>query len=287
MKTRFIVNPRSGRAVAHLSEIRAFADRRAAEVVMTTHRGHATELAADAAARGIALVVAVGGDGTLNEVASALVGTDVTLGLVPCGSGDGLGRHLGIHGPVRRALNLLDQGHSRWIDSGTADGHPFFTAAGIGFEAEIAARFNRLQRRGFLRYLSTAAMAWREWQPREYEVTSPFGMERFRAFTLVVANANQYGNGAKIAPRALVDDGALDLTAIPPITLVNALPMVARLFGGRIDTARGLLTRRAGEFRIVAEGPMLLHTDGEVHSAGSRIEFRVRPASLRILVPPG
>ncbi|MEO6244018.1 MAG: diacylglycerol kinase family protein, partial [Opitutaceae bacterium] len=162
MKTRFIVNPRSGRARRVLPEVCAHAARRSAEVLLTERARHASDLARRALDDGCELVVAVGGDGTMNEIAAVVSGTTATLGLVPCGSGDGLGRHLRIHGSVARALEILDHGRPRLIDTGIADGHPFFTAAGLGFEAEIAHRFNRLERRGFLRYLTTGAAVWRE-----------------------------------------------------------------------------------------------------------------------------
>src|SRR4051812_14258921 len=157
LKTRFIVNPRSGACVRALPEVRAFAQRHGADVVLTERSRHATELAARALDDGCELVVAVGGDGTMNEIAGVIAGTSATLGLVPCGSGDGLGRHLGIHGSFAHALDLLHTGHPRPIDSGLADGHPFFTVAGLGFEAHIAEKFNWLERRGFLRYLTTCA----------------------------------------------------------------------------------------------------------------------------------
>ena len=234
---------------------------------------------------GCELIVAVGGDGTMNEVASALTGTTATLGLVPCGSGDGLGRHLGIHGSTTRAFDILLRGTPRQIDTATADGHPFFTAAGTGFEADIAQRFNGLKRRGFFRYLTTSAAAFREWQPEDFTIVHEGRRQAVRAFTLVVANADQYGNNARIAPAARVDDGLLDLCAVPPVTLGNALPLVARLFHGSIDRATGVRSLRGARFIVERAAPGLLHTDGEVHTAGSQIEFAVRPASLRVMCP--
>ena len=285
LKTRFIVNPRSGRASHALAEVRAFAAQQRAEVVLTTHASHASHLARAALGDGCGLIVAVGGDGTMNEIAAVLTGTAATLGLVPCGSGNGLGRHLRIHGSVARALEILRHGRARLIDTGLADGHPFFTAAGIGFEAEIAQRFNRLERRGFFRYLTTSATAWRNWRPQDFVVSHAGRREAFRAFTLAVANADQYGNNARIAPGATVDDGQLDLCAIPPVTLLNALPLTVRLFRGTIGGGRGVNARRGDRFMIERATPGWLHTDGEVHDAGTRLEFSVRPASLRILVP--
>ncbi|PTY00365.1 diacylglycerol kinase family protein [Opitutus sp. ER46] len=285
MKPRFIVNARSGGAARALPAVRAYAAARGVPVVLTERCGHGAELARAALAEGCELVVAVGGDGTMNEVASALVGTSATLGLVPCGSGDGLGRCLGLHGPAEHALRVLDHGHPRRIDTGTADGHPFFTAAGLGFEAEIAQRFNQLTQRGFLRYLSTAFRLWRQWIPEPYEITHAGGTVRVSAFTLVVTNANQYGNDARIAPAARVDDGRLNLTAIPPVTLLRAIPLVVRLFAGDVTRARGVTALVGDHFIVRRPQPGWLHTDGELRTAGASVEFRVRPASLSILCP--
>jgi diacylglycerol kinase (ATP) len=255
-------------------------------VRLTERARHASEIAVQALNDGCELVVAVGGDGTMNEVASTLIGSDRTFGLVPCGSGDGLGRHLGIHGSIGAALKVLASGRPHRIDTGLADGHPFFTAAGIGFEAEIAHRFNQLNRRGFVRYLTTSAKAFRHWKPEVYNITDQTGSETVRAFTLAVTNANQYGNNARIAPEALVDDGLLDLCIVPPIGFWNAMPLAANLFRGTIGRVRGVTIRRGEHFLVARESAGWLHTDGELHQAGTRIEFTIRPASLRIMVPP-
>ena len=252
---------------------------------MTERSRHASEIAAQALNEGCELIVAVGGDGTMNEVATLLIGSDRTFGLVPCGSGDGLGRHLGIHGSIGHALEILYSGRQHRIDTGLADGHPFVTAAGLGFEAEISLRFNQLKRRGFVRYLTTSAKAFRHWKPENYTVTEPNGTETIRAFTLTVTNANQYGNNALIAPKALVDDGMLDLCTVPPIGFWNAMPLAVHLFNGTIGRARGVTIRRGERFVVQRESAGWLHTDGELHDAGTRIEFTVRPASLRMMVP--
>lgn len=285
LKTRFIVNPRSNRAVRCLPAVRRFAAERGAAVVVTERARHASELAADALAEGCELIVAVGGDGTMNEVATALVGTEATLGLVPCGSGNGLARHLGLHGSPAHAFGILRTGRPRPIDSGLADGHPFFNAAGIGFEAEIAHRFNLLTQRGFFRYLTTSAKALRAWVPQDYTLVHDGSREQCRTFTLAVANSDQYGNNARIAPGARIDDGQIDLCAVPPVNWGNAGPLLARLFTGHLGQARNVTLRRAPHFVVERAHPGLLHTDGEVHQADTRIEFRVRPLSLRIMCP--
>lgn len=285
LKTCFIVNPRSGCSAGALPHVRAFAAAHGATIRLTEYSRHALALAQQGLADGCELIVAVGGDGTMNEVATALVGRSATFGLIPCGSGDGLGRHLGIHGSIDRALEILRTGRTHVIDTGVADGHAFFTAAGVGFEAEIAERFNRLQRRGFVRYLSTSARAFLGWRPQQYTVSHREQIETMRAFTLSVTNANQYGNNARISPEARVDDGLLDLCIVPPVSFWNALPLATNLFHGTIGRVRGVIIRRSDRFIVERALPGPLHTDGELHAAGARIEFSIRPASLRIRVP--
>jgi YegS/Rv2252/BmrU family lipid kinase len=287
LKTRFIINPRSGRAVRALSQVRAFAEAHDAEITPTERSRHATELATAAVAEGCECVVAVGGDGTMNEVASALIGSTTILGLIPCGSGDGLGRHLGIHGSVAHALNILVSGEPRLIDTGYVNGRPFFTAAGIGFEAHIAERFNQLRRRGFLRYLTTSLRALRRWKPETYTITQAEERTVVRAFTLAVTNSDQYGNNALITPGARADDGLLDLCAIPPLNCFNALPLLIRLFAGSIDRQPRIYLRRGTRFIVERPAAGPFHTDGEIYQGEARLEFTIRPASLRIMTPRG
>lgn len=266
--------------------MRAFAAQHGAGIVMTERPRQATELAQRALHDGCELVVAVGGDGTLNEVARALVATPATCGLVPCGSGNGLGRHLGIHGSIARALRVLRTGRPRLIDTGLADGHPFFTAAGLGFEAEVSARFNVLPGRGFLRYFLAGASLLRRYRAQDCLVEHGHVRERWPAFTLAVANSDQYGNHARIAPGASVDDGLLNLTIVPALTALNALPLLWRLFAGTLARSRGVIFRKSPGFIVERTAPGLIHADGETHPAGQRVEFTVRPRSLRILAPP-
>lgn len=286
MKARFIVNPHSGAAARALPQVRHFAAARGAEVVLTERPGHASLLTGQALLDGCERVIAVGGDGTLNEVARVLTGTSAVCGLVPCGSGNGLGRHLGIHGSIASALMILDHGQPRTIDTGLADGHPFFTAAGLGFEAELAAKFNQPGRRGFSGYLATGFPLLRSYRPQRYVLEHDGIRETVEAFTLAVANSDQYGNQAYIAPGARVDDGLLNLTAVPPLGFGNMLPFLWRLFRGTLAQASGITLRSSARFIVERPAPGLLHVDGETYAAGPRVEFTVRPLSLRILAPP-
>jgi diacylglycerol kinase (ATP) len=285
LKTRFIINPRSGRSRFAIGPVRAFADRHGAEVVATERPRHGSDLARQALADGVELIVAVGGDGTMNEIAAVLCGTEATFGLIPCGSGNGLARQLGIHGAVSHSLQLLRDGKTTVIDSGLADGHPFFTVAGLGFEAELAARFNQLKRRGFLRYLTSGAGLLQRFESSDYTLVHADGREDVKAFTVAVANAAQYGNNALIAPGARLDDGLINLTALPPVNWWNAPGLFRRMFNGTLSLDPRVRLRVGQRFVVERRQAGLVHTDGETHQAGTSVEFTVRPASLRIRVP--
>lgn len=292
MKLRFIFNPCSGRNRRRpwlAGAIQDFIREREleADFVVTQRPGHATELAREAVEQGCARVVAIGGDGTMNEAAQGLVDTPVALALVPCGSGNGLALHLGLPRPTMDALALAADAGSRHvaIDTGAANGRPFFNAMGFGLDAEISHRFNRLTRRGLPAYARTAVQAMRE---RENIWCIAHGggrsVER-QALIVAVANSDQYGNNARIAPGARVDDGALDLVLIEPVGLIGAAALAARMFLGTLDASPRVRHVRAPRFEIERAAPGLIHTDGETHAIGADLEVVVRPASLRIVVP--
>ncbi len=292
MKIRFILNPRSGRNARRprlAGQIREFIARRGldATLVATTGPGHATELAREAVAAGCERVVAVGGDGTMNEIAQALVHTSATLALVPCGSGNGLARHLGLPTSVEQAIELAANREAdvATIDTGIVNGLPFFNAMGSGFDAEISRRFNHLKRRGLPAYVRTTLIAF--WRRRTEQVVIHAGGHSLALETLIiaVANSEQYGNGALIAPGARVDDGALDLIAVRPVGFVTCVPLIARLFLGSLRHSSRIVSLCGARFTVERPSPGLIHTDGETHTTGATLEIEVRPRSLRLLVP--
>lgn len=284
-KTRFIINLRAGRAAAILHDVRVFAARHDAGIAFTARPRHAGELATQALADGCELVVAVGGDGTMNEIATVLTGTPATLGFVPCGSGDGLALHLGISRHVPRALQLLEEGRSRPIDTGEINGLPFFSATGLGFEAEVAQRFAHFHRRGLPGYLRAGLRLFFSHRPETLLLEHDGERGPVEVFTLAVQNCNQLGNNVLSAPEAAVDDGQFDLVAVPPVNFLRALCLAARLFTGSFERAPGITRRRSARFAIERPAPGLIHTDGELHHAAARLEITVRPRSLRVLAP--
>jgi YegS/Rv2252/BmrU family lipid kinase len=292
-KTRFILNPCSGhirRRPGLVTAIRAFIAKHGldADLALTERRGQATDLARAAVAQGYERVVAVGGDGTMNEVGRALVDQPAVLALVPCGSGNGLARHLGIPTQPRRALALLVDPAARAvrIDTGLANGHPFFNAAGAGFDAEISRRFNQLERRGLAAYLRTGVAAFADHRGESVTLSDGEGhQETINAFFVMVANSEQYGNHARVAPGACVDDGLLDLVAVRTPSVAEAVVLLGRLFLGTFHRSRHVLHWRSARFVIERPAAGLIHTDGETHDTGATLEIVVRPQSLRLLVP--
>jgi diacylglycerol kinase (ATP) len=293
MKLRFILNQHSGRNRRRpwlAPYIRSFITEHQldASLAITAQPGHATELARAALVDGCDRVIAVGGDGTMNEIAQALLNSRVALGLVPCGSGNGLALHLGLPRTFESALQLAVTPSAviAAIDTGKANGHPFFNAMGCGFDAEISKRFNQLERRGLPNYARTGLAAF--FQRRSNLVTVRSGTRVHALNTLLVAvtNSDQYGNNARIAPGARVDDGELDLVAVSPVGFLTAIPLIARLFSGRLLGSPKILHLRDKRFVIERRDAGLIHTDGETHRTTATIEIRVCPRSLHVLLPP-
>jgi len=292
MKLCFIFNPCSGRHRRNarlLPLLRDFIAARSldATLVATDGPGHATELAREAVAAGCLRIVAVGGDGTMNEVAQALLRTPSELAMVPCGSGNGLALHLCLARTPLGALELAAgaDGRTAEVDTGVVNGHPFFNAMGLGFDAEVAQSFNRLTRRGLPAYTATALRAFNRRKTERCVISTGNRREEFDSLLIAVANSDQYGNRAMIAPGARVDDGVLDLVAVGPVGLFSALDLGARLFLGSIDRSRHVRRLRGSRFVIQRPAAGVVHTDGEVHQTGGTLEISILPRSLRVLVP--
>lgn len=269
-----------------LADVRAFAAPRGADIVLTEYPRHAFELATRAIRDGCELVVAVGGDGTMNEIASALTGSPTILGLIPCGSGDGLALHLGLSRRAPQALQLLVTGRPRLIDTGEVNGRPFFNAMGLGFEAEIARRFAGFRRRGLPGYFRAGVPLFFSHRAETLTVEHDGGRATIAAFSLAVQNSSQLGNNAVTAPDASVDDGLFDVVALPPVGLIGALGLMTRLGLRTFGRAPGVTRLRSARLVIERPAPGAIHTDGEPHEAAARLEITLRPRSLRVLAPP-
>jgi YegS/Rv2252/BmrU family lipid kinase len=257
------------------------------EVVLTERPGHATELARAALQRGVSLVMAWGGDGTINEIASALAFTPAVLGIIPSGSGNGLARELRIPFVPAQALGVALDGATRCIDAGELDGRMFFNVAGVGLDARVAHRFaaEGLLRRGFRTYLEIGARELAAGIADDHTIVADGEATSVRAMVVAIANSRQYGNGALIAPDAKLDDGRLDLVVIGARSILKALVQVPRLFTGRIARVPGVTIRTAREIEVVSGHAVVYHVDGEPHVGAASITARCRPQALNVRVP--
>jgi diacylglycerol kinase (ATP) len=237
-------------------------------------------------ARGARLVMAWGGDGTINEVASTLAFGEVPIGIVPAGSGNGLARQLGISATPAEAIRRAISAEPRAIDVGEAGDRMFVNLAGIGFDAHIASRFNEHGgRRGFGTYARLSARALLSYVPANYTIT-PDGGPAFcvRAVIITVANSPEFGNGAIIAPGARVDDGLLDLVVMEERSRLRTIAQLPRLFRGTVDHAPGCSIRKIARATIESDEPMTYHVDGEPVAGGTSLRIRVHPGALYVAV---
>jgi diacylglycerol kinase (ATP) len=291
-----IINPISGTggridvARARAAQAAALLSSRGCDpsnVFITERAGHAREIALAAVARGMATVAAWGGDGTMNEVATALAFKDVALALVPSGSGNGLARDLEIPFDAAAALDVAFTGSDRIIDAGEIDGRFFFNVAGIGLDARVAHRFalDGLVKRGFSRYLAITLSELAAYKPDRLTVTTPTASTTGSLLLVAIANGRQYGNGATIAPHALLDDGRLDVVTVTARWLVRACLELPLVFMGKIDRVGGVAIAKTESVRITSPHPVVYHLDGEPIAGTLGISARVRPRALTIRVP--
>jgi len=293
MSIAVIINPISGRARRETASARALiaaatierlGDR--ADIFITERAGHARELAAAAVAAGARLLVAWGGDGTINEVASALAFGQVPLGVIASGSGNGLARELGIDPNPERALENAIRATPSAIDVGEIGGRLFVNVAGTGIDAYVAARFNAVGAagRGFSGYLREGTRALVSYVPARYTITTEAERLTVRAVIVVVANSVQYGNGARIAPGARIDDGELDLVIVEERSRVATFFKTPHLFRGTLAGVTGCSIRRIRQATIESDRPMTFHVDGESVENGEQLTARVHPGALRISI---
>ena len=258
-----------------------------ADVFVTEQAGHAHDLARTAGASGARLVVAWGGDGTVNEVASALAFGAAPLGIMPAGSGNGLARELGISPNPEAALTgALRAPVPRRIDVGEIEGRLFVNVAGVGFDAHVAALFNAPgnRRRGLTGYAVLIARSLAGYTCGRYEIATPDSHTTVNALLVVLANGTEFGNRVRIAPRARVDDGALDLVVVEERSRLRTVWNMRRLVNGSLDRAPIWSSRPVQKVTIDCDAPMMFHVDGEPIRGGTRIEACVHPGALGVCV---
>ncbi len=287
MKTlAFIVNPVSGgkdkknilAAIARHLDL----SRCKAILLQTGAAGEATRLAREVEAD---IVVAVGGDGTVSEVARGLIGTQKALGIIPCGSGDGLALHLGISREPALAVKVLNEACMVPMDYALLDGKPFFCTAGVGLDARVSWDFAASTRRGLPTYIHTAWEDWKKRRPEHFRITTDDAFWDGEAVFVTVCNANQWGNEARIAPKASVRDGLLDVTIVTPFDTLEIPDLATRLMTGKALSSRHVVQLHGARVQIEREAEGPAHLDGDPFTAGKALNMELQPAGLRVVVP--
>ena len=288
-KVLFVYNPISGsrRLIPVLPIIEKFTNRDLYDysIASTNHKGHATELAREYALKGYDAVIAVGGDGTVNEVGCGLIGTDTALGIIPCGSGNGLARHLGVSMDPFKAVKWLDKSVYTTIDYGTINDHPFFCTCGVGFDATVSERFSNAGSRGMLTYLESILKEIATYNNQLYKLSFDDSSETFECFIVTCANAGQWGNNAYIAPTASLQDGLLDVVVIHPFTPIDAPLLAFQLFNKLLDKNDNVTIRKASRLTITRENEGPAHYDGDPIQLGREIRIELIPQGLKVLIP--
>ena len=285
----FIINPNSAkRNRDRISRaIKSGIDKRVFDisVAYTQSAGHAVTLSKDAVASKVDVIVAVGGDGTVNEVASQMINSSSTLGIVPLGSGNGLARHLGISRNIEKAIRLINKQNTSVIDTGSVNGKVFISIAGVGFDALVAERFARGTQRGFLGYFQIIANEYLFYKPQTYSLTLDDGrVINESALFVAFANSNQFGYNTTIAPNANIQDGLLDVCIVKKPEIFR-IPLIASLLLLRqIDISPSVEIVKARSLKVNRDQNDVVNIDGEPLNLQKNLEIKINPLSLKIII---
>ena len=286
----FIMNPISGTAskaaVPQLIENRLDQSLFEYEIRLTEHAGHATTIAQQAAEEGVDLVVAVGGDGTVNEVGRALIETQTAMAILPCGSGNGLARHLMLPMDLGKAISLINRFEIHDLDYGTINGMPFFCTCGMGFDAFISMKFAEAGKRGLITYVENVLKEGLKYEPETYELEDETGTKHYKAFLISAANASQYGNNAYIAPQASMSDGLLDVIIMEPFDVLEAPQISLDMFNKTLDKNSTIKTFKAKRIHVHRKEPGWIHYDGDPVMTDADIDILLHSKGIKVLVNP-
>lgn len=255
------------------------------DTAYTTGHGDATRLTTEAASKGYRAVIAAGGDGTVNEIATALCGTSTALGIIPVGSGNGLARHLGLPLDVAEAIEVIAKDNIIDCDYGTANGQPFFCTFGVGFDAAVSEKFAHQKRRGKLSYIKSAISEYVSYNPQTYTISANGQILTQKAFIVACCNASQYGNNAYIAPTASITDGLLDITIVHAGTPLDTAMVGVDLFTGYINRNTMIHSFRTSSAVIYRSVPGPAHLDGEPVTMDDVMTVKCHHSALRIFTP--
>ena len=256
------------------------------ELRLTEHAGHASEIASEAKEQGVDIVVAIGGDGTVNEVARAIVHSNTALGIMPCGSGNGLARHLLLPMNLKKSIEILNRCEIHELDYGIINGHAFFCTCGMGFDAFVSQKFAEAGKRGPITYVENVLREGLKYKPETYEIQDEQGTTRAKAFLISCANASQYGNNAYIAPQASMSDGLLDVIIMEPFDVLEAPQISIEMFNKTLDKNSKIKTFKCQRLHIHRKQPGFIHFDGDPVMTDADVDIELKPKGIRVVVNP-
>ena len=256
------------------------------EIIKTEYAGHAAELASQCVNDHIDICVAVGGDGTVNEVARSLAHSETALGIIPCGSGNGLARHLCLPMDMKQALQVINAGKTDYFDYGVINDQPFFCTCGMGFDAYVSLKFAESGKRGLATYVENVLKEGLTYKPDTYIITDESGNHQYNAFLVACANASQYGNNAYIAPEASMQDGLLDVIIMEPFNIIEAAKVGFDLFAKTLKSNKHIKTFQARSIHIHRNESGAVHFDGDPTKMGTDIDVRIEPLGLKAIINP-
>lgn len=288
MQINIVVNPVSGTNSARKRAkrvVKVLEEHFCIKALYTEYAGHGIELTQQLIAKGTDVLIAVGGDGTVNEIASALTGSQTALFIVPTGSGNGLARDLGMYGlSIKQIIERIEQNNVHLIDSGMADKKAFFCTCGTGFDAYIGHLFAQTKVRGFLTYIKLSLHAFKNYTPLTYQLKTNQGEYTRQAFVINIANNKQFGNNAYIAPMANMQDGLFTVTIIKPFKWYNVPYMAYSLFFKRMHKNKFVETFDCGDCKLTIPENGYLHVDGEpITTQSNPVLIQIRPSSIHVL----
>ena len=290
LKITFIVNPISGThskdAIPKLIESTLDHERFDSHIVFTEYAGHASEIAKKCVEEKVDICAAVGGDGTINEVARSLVHSDTALAIIPSGSGNGLARHLCLPMDAKKSIEIINQAHIEAFDYGIINGLPFFCTCGMGFDAFISLKFAEAGKRGPITYVENVLKEGLKYKPETYVVEDESGTHRHKAFLIACANAAQYGNNAYIAPGATMKDGLMDVIIMEPFDVIDAPKIAMDLFAKTLNSNSRIKTFKAKKIHIHRAAPGAIHFDGDPIMTEADVDVEMQPLGIKIVVNP-
>jgi diacylglycerol kinase (ATP) len=285
----FIINPVSGLGKQKSAEDRINQildkDLYDAEIRYTERAGHATEITLQAAADGVDVVVAVGGDGTVNEIGQALIGRKTLMGIIPAGSGNGLARHLKIPSGFKNAIGVINRGKVKKIDTATINDRVFLSIAGVGYDAYVARQFAKAPKRGFFSYFSIASGEYLKYKSKKYTLNIDGKEITRKAMVITFANSGQFGNNVSIDSKAKLDDGLIDVCIVRRIPFLLVPFYVPMLFTKTFHKTHYIEIIQAKEVTVKRKKGKSIHFDGDAFKMGKNLEMKINPLSLNIIVP--